>query len=137
MTDIIVEKVLREEPGYLTAVAVNDRFLYNAAAYYGRDFFGKPGSPPLRMWVRETHPQNQAEVTAPLTPAEGRHVLAVSLERVYLDEMVADFGKVSRREIVSVWLDRKRKRSAAIFLGEGFAPRPRDPVSGKPSPIQP
>jgi 4-amino-4-deoxy-L-arabinose transferase-like glycosyltransferase len=137
MTDIIVEKVLREEPGYLTAVAVNDRFLYNAAAYYGRDFFGRQGQPPLRMWLRETHPQNQAEVTAPLTPPLGARVLAVNLERVYLDEMVADFGKVSRREIVSVWLDRKRKRSAAIFLGEGFTPRPRDAVSGKPIPIQP
>src|SRR5262249_43465780 len=32
----------RTEPG-LTAVATDDRFLFNAMTYYGRDYFGRPG----------------------------------------------------------------------------------------------
>lgn len=136
-TEQIVERALREPAGGLTAIAVNDRFLFNAAAYYGRDFFALPGQPPLVMWLREAHPQNQAETTAPLTRANGARVLGVSLEQVYLDEMTADFATVSEREIYSVRLDRKRKRRAEMFLGEGFAPRPRDPVSGRPIPIRP
>ncbi|WP_332764786.1 glycosyltransferase family 39 protein [Phenylobacterium sp.] len=137
ITEKMVERALREGPGELSAIAVNDRFLFNAAAYYGRDFFALPGQPPLVMWLREAHPQNQAETTAPLTAQVGRRVLAVSLEQVYRDEMAGDFKAVADREIVSVRLDRKRRRRAELFIGEGFAPRPRDPVSGKPIPIRP
>ena len=137
LTEQIGERALREPKGSLTAVAVNDRFLFNAAAYYGRDYFGRNGEPPLKMWVRETHPQNQAETTAPLTVANGGRVLAVALEQVYRDEMAGDFAKVRSEQIVSVWLDRKRKRRAELFIGEGFTPAPRDPVSGKPIPRRP
>jgi len=137
ITEQMVERVLREPPGAFSAIAVNDRFLFNAAAYYGRDFFALPGQPPLVMWLREARPQNQAETTAPLTPALGRRVLGVSLEQVYRDEMAGDFKTVSGREIVSIRLDKKRRRRAEIFVGEGFAPTPRDPLSGKPIPIRP
>ena len=137
MTESIANRAMREPPGSLSAVAVNDRFLFNAAAYYGREFFGQNGEPPLKMWVREAHPQNQAETVAPLTAADGNRVLAVSLEQVFLDEMKADFRAASDEEIVSVWLDRKRKRRAELFIAESFAPAPRDPVTGKPIPKQP
>lgn len=137
MTSQIAERALREPKGSLTAVGVNDRFLFNAAAYYGRDYFGLNGEPPLKMWLRETHPQNQAETTAPLTTANGRRVLAVALEQVYRDEMAGDFRAVSDEQIISVWLDRKRKRKAELFIGEQFTPAPRDPVTGKPIPRQP
>jgi hypothetical protein len=53
-------------------------------------------------------------------------VLAVSLDQVYLDEMTRDFGATISEEIVSVRLDRKRKRSATLFIGETFTPAPRD-----------
>ena len=119
------------EPG-LTAVAVDDRFLFNASAYYGRAFFGAVNSPPLKMWVREAHPQNQAETTDPLTVSTGARVLAASLDLVYRDELAQDFRAVSGREIHSVMLDRKRKRRTELFVGEGFAPLPRDPVTGQP-----
>ncbi len=60
----IIERSREEQAlhGGLTAVAVDDRFLYNVAAYYGRDYFGTPAAPPLRMWVHEIAPRNQAEV---------------------------------------------------------------------------
>jgi 4-amino-4-deoxy-L-arabinose transferase-like glycosyltransferase len=137
LTEAIANRALSEPPGSLSAIAVNDRFLFNAAAYYGRDFFGKDGEPPLKMWVREAHPQNQAETVAPLTAAHGKRVLAVSLEQVFIDEMKADFRATSHEEIVSTWLDRKRKRKAELFIAEDFAPAPRDPVTGKPVPKRP
>ncbi|MBP7651505.1 MAG: 4-amino-4-deoxy-L-arabinose transferase, partial [Phenylobacterium sp.] len=119
------------EPG-LTAVAVDDRFLFNASAYYGRAFFGAVNAPPLKMWVREAHAQNQAEVTDPLTAATGARVLAASLDLIYRDELAQDFKSVSGQEIHSVMLDKKRRRKTELFLGEGFAPLPRDPVTGQP-----
>ncbi|WP_374656135.1 ArnT family glycosyltransferase [Phenylobacterium sp.] len=137
MSEAIAERALREPKGSLDAVVVDDRFLFNAAAYYGRDYFGKDGEPPLRMWVRELHPQNQAETVAPLTAAQGRRVLVASLDEVYQGEVMNDFKRISGHEIVGVRLDRKRKRTAGVFIAEGFDPAPRDPVSGEPLPRRP
>ena len=132
MTELVLERALRE-PG-LTAIAVNDRFLFNAMAYYGRDVWAIGAAPPLTMWVRAAHPQTQAELTDPLTPAVGARVLGVALEKAHEDEMKVDFGQVSGREIVSVRLDRKRNRRAEMFVGAGYSRRPRDPVTGLPTP---
>jgi len=123
--DAIVNRA-RREPG-LTAVAVDDRFLFNTAAYYGRDYFGRPGSPPLRMWVSGAVAGNQAEAEAPLTPALGGRVLAASLEGVYRDRMAADFARAEVVEISRVRLDRKRTRRVELLMGEGFSPQPRTP----------
>lgn len=109
----------------LSAVATDDRFLYQAAAYYGRDYFGRPGAPPLVMWLRFAKPENQAEASAPLTPALGRRVLAASLDGKYRAPMAADFTRATGVEIASVRLDKKRTRRTESFIGEGFAPKPR------------
>lgn len=132
MTDLIVKRA-EHEPG-LSAIAVNDRFLFNAMAYYARDEIAAHALPPLTMWVRAAHPQTQAELTDPLTADTGGRVLGVVLEQAHGDEMRADFGRVSGREIVGVRLDRKHERKAELFVGEPFQPRPRDPVSGLPTP---
>lgn len=118
--------------GSISAVAMDDRFLYNAAAYYGRDYFGQPGAPPLRMWVHEASPQNQAEAEAPLNAAYGRRALIVSLEGGYRPEIEQDFKATSGLQISRVRLDKKRSRQIDIFIAEGFAPLPRDPVTGLP-----
>ena len=122
--EAIVDRA-RAEPG-LTAVAVDDRFLFNTAAYYGRDYFGREG-PPLRMWVSSAHAQNQAEAEAPLTPALGAYVLAASLEGVYRDRMAADFARAQTVEISRVRLDPKRVRRVEMLIGEGFSPLARAP----------
>ncbi|MFC3078654.1 ArnT family glycosyltransferase [Phenylobacterium terrae] len=132
ITERMIERAQLDGP--YTAVAVNDRFLFNAAAYYGRDYFGSAGAPPLVMWLRAATPQNQAETTDPLTRANGERVLAVALEQTWRDEMVADFAETSGREIFSIRLDEKRRRRAEIFTGERYAPRPRDPRTGLPTP---
>jgi len=128
-TDLVLRRAA-VEPG-LTAIAVNNRFLFYAMSYYGRDAFAA-GAPPLRSWLLMEAPQNQAETAAPLTPAEGRRVLAVAMEGAYRAEMEGDFARASGLEIASVWLDRKHKRRIEMFVGEDFAPRRRDPITGRP-----
>jgi hypothetical protein len=118
------------EPG-LSAIAVNNRFLFYAVSYYGRDRLGGD-APPLASWLLMGEPRNQAETAAPLTAAIGRRVLMVSYEGWRRDEMEADFAKASDLEIGSVWLDRRHKRRIEMFVGEGFEPRPRDGLSGLP-----
>jgi 4-amino-4-deoxy-L-arabinose transferase-like glycosyltransferase len=128
--DLILGRAARE-PG-LTAIAVNNRFLFYALAYYGRDRLGQ-GAPPLASWLLMDGPRNQAETAAPLTPAIGRRVLMVSYEGWRRAEMQADFAQARDLEIGSVWLDRHHKRRIEMFVGQGFAPRPRDSASGLPS----
>ena len=68
--------------GGLTAIAVNNRFLYYALAYYGRDYFSEPLAAPLKIWLRGTSAGNQAEASAPLTAANGQRVLAIAYEEL-------------------------------------------------------
>ena len=131
--EAVVERAREEQlNGGLTAVATDDRFLFNAAAYYGRDYFGKPGAPPLRMWVHEAKPQNQAETEFPLNAALGQRALVASFEGGYRPEIEQDFAKSSGLQIVRVGLDRKHTRRTDLFVAEGFQPLPRDPVTGLP-----
>lgn len=130
MTEALTNRAMHDLRA--SAIAVDDRFMFNAAAYYGRDYFARPDAAPLRMWVRTAHPQNQAEAEAPLTEDDGERILALSLEPDFTPEMKADFAKTGETEFVNVWLDGERSRRAEIFVGEGFAPQPRDPVTGLP-----
>ncbi|HKP77837.1 MAG TPA: glycosyltransferase family 39 protein, partial [Phenylobacterium sp.] len=111
-TDLILDRA-RREPG-LSAIAVNNRFLFYAMSYYGRDRLGS-GAPPLASWLLMEGPRNQAETTAPLTPAIGRRVLMVSYEGWRRAEMQADFARSQGLEIGSVWLDRRHKRRVEMF----------------------
>ncbi|MBS0409439.1 MAG: glycosyltransferase family 39 protein [Proteobacteria bacterium] len=130
-TRTITERAALEDlNGGLSAVAVDDRFLFNEAAYYGRGSFGA-GGPPLKAWVKGAEPQNQAELAAPLTAAQGRRVLAVSLEGRNTAAMSADFARAGDRQINQTSLDLNHWRSVTSFLGEGYAPRPRGPLSAK------
>jgi 4-amino-4-deoxy-L-arabinose transferase-like glycosyltransferase len=130
----IIERSREEQAlhGGLSAVAVDDRFLYNVAAYYGRDYFGTPAAPPLRMWVHEIAPRNQAEAEYPLDAALGRRTLIASLEGTYRGKIQQDFAQASDLQIVRIRLDRKRSRRTDLFIAQGFQPVPRDPKTGLP-----
>jgi len=134
MTAAVIERAVEEQPRGLSAIAVNNRFLYYALSYYGRNYFGDRRAPPLRAWLLAETPQNQAETSAPLTVAEGRRVLAIVNEDAWEREFKADFARVSDEQITRVRLDRKRSRQMELFIGEGFSPRPRDPATGRPIP---
>jgi 4-amino-4-deoxy-L-arabinose transferase-like glycosyltransferase len=119
--------------GGLSAIAVDDRFLFNEMAYYGRDRLAEPGAPPLKIWVKGVA-GNQAEATAPLTPADGRRVLVVATNvKGGVGAIARDFTAVGPVQDASVKLDRNRKhdRPILLFVGEGFAPQARD-LSGRP-----
>jgi 4-amino-4-deoxy-L-arabinose transferase-like glycosyltransferase len=129
---LITDRAHVEQGAGLSAIAVNERFLYYSLAYYGRDYFGRPGAPPLVYWLRRTAPANQAEASAPLRAPDGARVLTVAYEGWFADEMAGDFARTLGREIDTVSLDSKHRRRIVMFVGEGFRPAPRDPVSGLP-----
>ncbi len=107
--------------GPLSAVAIDNRELFNTVAYYGRDYFGHDG-PPLKAWLARPYPQNQAELASPLTAAAGARVLAVSRDGVYTAPMRAQFQTASETELTDIWLDRKHQLRIDMFVGEGFQP---------------
>jgi len=129
---LITDRARVEQDAGLSAIAVNDRFLYYALAYYGRAYFGRPGAPPLTCWLRRAAPTNQAEASAPLRARDGARVLAVAYEGWFAEEMAGDFTRPVGREIDTIFLDRKHRWRLVMFVGEGFSPAPRDPVSGLP-----
>lgn len=122
----------RADAGDWTAVTVDDRFLFNALAYYARDMWARPGAPRLRMWVREAVPQNQAEAEAPLTPELAARVLHASLVPSYQAEAARDFRNWRRVGQVVVRLDPERTRPADLFEASGYVRAPRDPATGRP-----
>jgi hypothetical protein len=132
--DVIIRRARMESPAGLSAITVNNRFLYYALAYNGRDYFREPLAPPLKIWIRGTVAGNQAEASAPMTPAAGQRVLAVAYESWFNTDMAADFARVLAPEIDDIWLDRKHQRRLELFVGESFQPRPRDPLTGYPTP---
>lgn len=115
-----------------TAVAVSDRFLFNALAYYGRDVFGRQGAPPLRMWVREARPHNEAESDSPLAPSVGDSVLFADLGPAYRSEEMADFRTVEPLGEWTITLDPRHVRRMFLFVGQSYERRPRDPRTGLP-----
>lgn len=116
----------------LTGIAVDDRFVYYALTYYGRNWLGRPGAPPLTAWVREASAQNEAEATRPLTAANGARVLAVSAVPDYTNDFVAAFQAAERLGPISVPLDQRRRRELTMFVGRGFRP-----AAPRPSPTRP
>jgi 4-amino-4-deoxy-L-arabinose transferase-like glycosyltransferase len=106
----------------LSAVAIDERETFNAAAYYGRDFFGVVG-PPLRAWKAGPAPRNEGELVSPLTPADGAHVLAVSRDGASTAAMRAQFQHAGDVSLGEVWTDPKHKLEIELFVGDGFQPK--------------
>ena len=105
----------------LSAVAIDERELFNLVAYYGRDQWGR-SLPPLTAWRSGPAPQNEAELSAPLTPAMGAHVLAVSRDGVWLAKMRSQFRHAGDTDFGEVWLGGKDRLKVEMFVGDGFQP---------------
>jgi 4-amino-4-deoxy-L-arabinose transferase-like glycosyltransferase len=132
--EAVVRRARIEAPSGLSAIAVNNRFLFYGLAYYARDYLAEPLAPKLTVWIRGVGPGNQAEALHPLTAAQGGRVLAVANERWFDTEMARDFARVLAPEIDDIYLDRRHQRQIEMFVGESFSPKPRDPKTGYPSP---
>jgi 4-amino-4-deoxy-L-arabinose transferase-like glycosyltransferase len=125
--------------GPVSSIAVDDRFTYNSLAYYRRRAMAEDATP-MKMWVRESRPHNEAETSAPLT--QGDRVLFVDVSdsihqdaAKYRNEAMRDFGSTQVLGAWKVWTDPKHPREVFIFLGRNFHPRPRDPRTGLPDPV--
>ena len=108
--------------GGLSAVAVEDRYMFNALAYYGRDYFLAPGSAPLRMRPA-AKALNEAELSDPLTPADARRVLIA--ETVGLPPQPGLPGDFSRLASIGRWtlpLGGGKTRVVELMLGQGYRP---------------
>ena len=110
----------------LTAVVVEDRSLFNELAYYGRDLFSAPGAPPLRMRPPDGRALNQAELIAPLGPAEGGRAL-IAAQGETPPRLASEFLEVQSTGKATVRLDRKNVRPLEAWLGLGYAPSSRSP----------
>ncbi|MFT4091657.1 MAG: glycosyltransferase family 39 protein [Asticcacaulis sp.] len=108
-----------------TAIAVDNRNIYNALAYYGRDWFAANPDVPLKAWVREAQPKSQAETETPLTEANGGNVLFLSYVGHFEPEIRADFATSTPSRSLKIALDHKRTRDFRLFYGQDFHPVPR------------
>ncbi len=118
-------------PDRLSAITVDDRFTFNALAFYGRRDW-PVRAPPLTAWVRESRPGNEAETTSPLKA--GARVLFVDIGGAYRAEAMRDFTSVRPLGAWRVWTDPRHFREVEMFLGEDYRRRPRDPRTGLPIP---
>lgn len=140
-TDLVVRRARTEAlNGGVTAIAVEDRFLFNSMAYYGRDYFAQADAPPLTIWVRDKA-GNQAEAEAPLTQDKGGRVIVAILDDAKgrrQPRIAADFGKAAVVDVQRITLsfpckgkpgesdakyDHRCVRRVTLMLGEGFAPK--------------
>ncbi len=134
---ILDEAELDQANGGLSAIAVDNRFLFNTTAYYQRDYFSRPDALPLTIWVKRAEAGNQAEAESPLTPAQGRRVIVASFEGRNVEPIRRDFTSAAvvrtTRDFLSLPCAQKAKESQAHFdnrcvrrmsivLGEGFNP---------------
>jgi 4-amino-4-deoxy-L-arabinose transferase-like glycosyltransferase len=142
LVDAQVAKLETAKVGPLSSIAIDDRFTYNALAYYRRQAMARDATP-MRMWVREARPHNEAETAAPLTQGpQGQRVLFVDVSEagrkdsaLYRNEAMRDFRSVEVLGAWRVWTDPKHAREVVIFLGHDFHRRPRDPRTGLPVPL--
>jgi 4-amino-4-deoxy-L-arabinose transferase-like glycosyltransferase len=132
----MIETAARDAGTPLCAIAADDRFLFNAMAYYARSRDGTPAAAlgaPLRMWVREAVAHNQAETAAPLDANFGGRVLVANATPHYRREIIADFQRIAPTLILAkVRLDKTHDRTIALFVAEDFRRQPRDPRTGRP-----
>jgi len=116
-----VGRAVQAQPG-LTAVGVDDRYMFNEIAYYGRDWLGRPGAPPLRMRPPLGPALNEAELSSPLRPEEGARVL-VAEDLSKPAGLVNDFQSFLPLGHTRIALDGKHPRIIGLYLAEGFRGR--------------
>ena len=128
-TAAIVSGAARAQVG-LTAIAAEDRYMFNELAYYGRAYLDSPQAPPLRMRPAP-HVLDEAELSAPLDASEGGRVLIAEIEgQPDRPELPGDFSTVRPLGRWSVRLDSRHVRGIDLSIGSGF----RGPASDRPRP---
>jgi hypothetical protein len=113
-----------EQLGPFTAILVDHRHSFFELTYQWR---GKtPGDTPLRMWMLHDAAGNHAEASAPMAPDYGARVLVMQLSPQYETRVRDDFITFETIERIEQDLGGGKKRTFALSVASGFAPKPRD-----------
>ena len=116
-----------QDHGGLTAVAVEDRYLFNELAYYGRDYFAAQGSAPLRMRPA-AQALNEAQLSNPLRPEEaGRALIAETAGSPPVPALPGDFAKLKPLGRWSLPLGGRKTREVVLQIGQGYLSGSRRP----------
>ncbi len=99
---------------------MEDRYLFNELAYYGRAYLASKGSPPLRMRPA-AQALDEAALSSPLTAAEGRRVLiAETAGKPPAPGLPGDFTAAQPLGRTNVRLDAKHTRDVDLWLGLSY-----------------
>ncbi len=113
----LVCRTARAEPG-LSAIAVEDRYLFNELAYYGRDCLPVP----LRMRPA-AQALNEAQLSSPLKPGEARRVLIAETAGLPpAPALPGDFAGVRPLSGEVIPLGGGKIRDVRLYLAEGYRP---------------
>lgn len=99
-----------------TQIALDKRIIYYDLKYYGLE-----NTAPLFMWMYHTHPENQAELTAPL-PAQYGPVLLINYYENYLPELQADFARLEPLPPLDIDLGGGKRRKLKLWAGYAYTP---------------
>ncbi len=111
----------------LTAIAVEDRYLFNELAYYGRAALAVPGAPPLRVRPAPVA-LNEAELSAPLKPEEGAKVLIAETAGLPpTPRLPGDFRQTAPLGRWIIPLGGRKTRDVRLYLGQDWISGPTIP----------
>ena len=104
-----------------SAVAVEDRYLFNELAYYGRGYFDRAGAALLRMRPAPVRALNEAELSSALRPGEAGRVLVAETAGLPPTPMLpGDFSAIRPAGDRTIALGGGKTRQVQLWLGTGY-----------------
>lgn len=108
---------------HATAILVDDREIWHALDYFGRDLTMAPP----RMWQAGATPHSHAEEAGKLQPGEDARVLVASNSAILRTRIRADFRTIEELGYLDVPVRPKKFMHFKLYLASGFAPQERTP----------
>ena len=100
-------------------IAADKRIIYYDLKYYGLE-----NTLPLKMWMYKAHPENHAELSAPLGLTSGP-VLVINYYPDYIDEMQSDFDNLVPLRPIDIDLGGGKRRKLKLWAGYNYTPTTR------------
>lgn len=117
------ELVAKAKEVNASALMVDDREIWHALDYYGRDM----DMPPLRAWQSGAHPRSHAEEAGKLLPGEDTRVLIATVGDSARPIIREDFKSIEVLGYIDIKLTPKRDRRFKLYLASGYSQAPRTP----------
>ncbi len=106
-----------------SAIMLDDRELWHAVDYYGRNL----DMPPIRAWQRGPTPRSHAEEAGKMMEGDDRKLLIASISPGLRMMLRDDFAKIEPIGYVDVKLTPKRDRRLKLYLASGYHQHERTP----------